>query len=107
MGGFAMKWLLASVVAFVTVVAAIEINDLRVQVSKMGSFDAQAAAAVKQFESDFFAKLRADEKTRLAKEALEQAQRNAALQQGLNWLPTQDMNKPVLSGEQPNKKAKQ
>ena len=102
-----MKWLLASIVAFVTVVAAIEINDLRVQVSKMGSFDAQAAAAVKQFETDFFAKLRADEKARLAREAMEQAQRNAALQQGLNWLPTRDMNKPVLWGEEPGKKANQ
>jgi hypothetical protein len=100
-----MKWLLASIVAFVTVVAAIEIDGLRVQVSKMGSFDAQAAAAVKQFEADFFAKVAADEKARLAKEAMEQAQRNAALQQGLNWLPTGDMNKPVLWGEEPKKKA--
>ena len=96
-----MKRLFALFVAFVSVIAVqlqVEINDLKVQLAKMGSLDAKAAAAVKQFETDFFAKLRADEKARLAREAMEQAQRNAALQQGLNWLPTRDMNKPVLWG---------
>jgi hypothetical protein len=110
MGGVAMKRLFALFVAFVSVIAVqlqVEINDLKVQLAKMGSLDAKAAAAVKQFETDFFAKLRADEKARLAKEAMEQAQRNAALQQGLNWLPTRDMNKPVLWGEEPGKKANQ
>jgi hypothetical protein len=110
MGIVAMKWLLSSIVVFITVVATqlqLEINDLKAQLRKMGTLDSKAAAAIKQFETDLFAKVGADEKTRLAKEAMEQAQRNAALQQGLNWLPTKDMDKPVLWGQEPNKKSSQ
>jgi hypothetical protein len=105
-----MKWLLSSIVVFITVVATqlqLEINDLKSRLEKVGALDSKAAAAIKQFETDFFAKVRADEKTRLAKEALAQAQRNAALREGLNWLPTKDMDKPVLWGDQANKKADQ
>ena len=105
-----MKWIQPSVIALlIAMVAALqtEINNLKTQLAKMGSLDAKAAAAVKQFETDFFAKLRADEKARLAQQAMQDAQRNRALQQGLNWLPTGDINKPVLWGEEPKKNANQ
>jgi len=74
---------------------------------KVGSLDSKSAAEIKEFEADFFAKVRADEKMRLAKEALEQAQRNATLREGLNWLPTKDMDKPVLWGQGADKKTSQ
>ena len=105
-----MKWIQPSVIALlIAMVAALqtEINNLKTQLAKMGSLDAKAAAAVKQFETDFFGKVRADEKARLAQQAMQDAQRNRALQQGLNWLPTGDMNKPVLWGEEPKKNANQ
>jgi len=105
-----MKWIQPSVIALlIAMVAALqtEINNLKTQLAKMGSLDAKAAAAVKQFETDFFAKVRADEKAKLAQRAMQDAQRNRALRQGLNWLPTGDMNKPVLWGEEPKKNANQ
>ena len=105
-----MKWIQPSVIALlIAMVAALqtEINNLKTQLAKMGSLDAKAAAAVKQFETDFFAKVRADEKARLAQQAMQDAQRNRALQQGLNWLPTDDMNKPMLWREEPKKNANQ
>jgi hypothetical protein len=105
-----MKWIQPSVIALlIALLAAMqtEINDLKAQQAKIGSLDAKAAAAVKQFETDFFAKLRADEKARLAQQAMQDAERNRALQQGLNWLPTGDMNKPVLWGEEPKKNPNQ
>jgi hypothetical protein len=105
-----MKWLLSSIVVFITAVAVqlqLEIIDLRSQLGKVGTADSKAAAAIKQFEADFFAKVRAEEKARLAKEAVQQAERNAALQEGLNWLPTKDMDKPVLWGDLAKDKAKQ
>ena len=105
-----MKWILSLIVVLITAVLVqlqLQISDLRSQLGKAGTLDSKAAAAIKQFETDFFAKVRADEKTRIAKEAMEQAQCNAALQQGLSWLPTKDMDKPVLWGDLPKDKAKQ
>jgi len=97
-----MRLILSGVLAILVsavVFLQVEADDLKAQLAKRGSFDAKAAAAVKQFEVDFFAKPRADEKARIAKEEMERTQRNAALQQGLNWLPTRDMDKRVLWGE--------
>ena len=100
-----MRWIspaFISLLCLAVVLLQREVIDLRKsQLAQAQALDAKAAAAIKQFEADFFAKLRADEKARLAKEALAQAQRNAALQQGLNWLPAKDMDKPVLWGDQP------
>ncbi len=55
-------------------------------------------AAVSKFERDFFAKLQAYETARNVVLARQQAQRNAAVAQGLKGLPTGDMGKPVLWG---------
>jgi hypothetical protein len=56
--------------------------------------DSSAAAAVTKFEKDFFAKLASDEARRQAALNFQQAQRNAAINQGLRGLPTGQMDHP-------------
>jgi hypothetical protein len=95
--------------ALVAAIASLqwEIINLNSDLEKLRVGDLTVVAAIQKFEKDLIAKQRADEKARLAAQAIQDAQRNAALQQGLNWLPTGDMNKPVLWGDQPKKKVNQ
>jgi Tfp pilus assembly protein PilX len=57
-----------------------------------------AAAAVTKFESDFFARLNAEEAAKAAALAAQEKQRNAAVDQSLRGLPAGSFNKPMLWG---------
>jgi len=89
--------------ALVAVIATLhwEIINLNSNLEKLRVGDLTVVAAIQKFEKDLIATQRADEKARLAAQTMQDAQRNAALREGLNWLPTGDMNKPVLWGSQP------
>ena len=92
-----MRWISLSVLSVLIGALALlqlEVNDLKTQLAKVGSVDQKVAAAVKQFEKDLFARMRADEKTRLGILAEQEAQRNRAIQEGLNRLPLGDFDRP-------------
>ena len=96
-----MRLLLSSIVGLLICAVVLlqhEIEDLKTQVSQA---DQRAASAVKQFETDLLAKIRADESTWLAAQALGDKQRAAVLNEGLKHLPTRDLDKPLLWGALP------
>jgi hypothetical protein len=75
-----------------------EINDLK---TRLRQADQRTVAAIEKFETDLLAKMRADDKTKLAAQVLADAQRRAALNEGLKHLPTGDFDKPALWGALP------
>jgi hypothetical protein len=96
-----MKGLFSCIIGLLICAVALlqrEINDLK---GRLRQADQRTAAAIEKFESDLLAKLRADEKTRLAAQILADAQRKAAINEGLRHLPTGDLNKPALWGALP------
>jgi hypothetical protein len=92
MGGKAMnKWIWPSVVALLMCCIAVmqkEIVDLQSR--------ADPAAAIQKFERDFFSRLNAEGKARAAQQAVQDAQWNAAVTEGLRGLPTKDLDKPAM-----------
>jgi hypothetical protein len=72
-----------------------EVLDLKKQIPASGD---SAAAAVRQFEKDFFARMNGEAIARQNVLAQQQAQRNAAIQQGLNGLPMKNLGQPVPWG---------
>lgn len=94
-----MRWILASTFSILVVSVTVlqtELNDVRHRLAAATTQNQSTAAALEKLEKDLFAKMRADEKTRLAILALEQAQRNRAINEGLNRLPLGDFDKPML-----------
>jgi hypothetical protein len=70
-------------------------SDLKkAQLAQAAALDARAAAAVRKFEVDLFAKLRAQEKTALGAQAWQNMLRDEALKEGLNRLPMGDFDRP-------------
>jgi hypothetical protein len=70
-----------------------EIADLRTQIRQL-----DPAAAVKQLEKDLFAKMQGEQNLKRGAEAAQDAQRRAAIDEGLKHLPTGNFRSPAYWG---------
>jgi hypothetical protein len=96
-----MKWMLVAVLVLLGAIG-IELKNLESKLDKLGSADSAAAAAVEKFEKDFFAKLSADEKARLAAIAEQDAARRKNIDAGLSALPSGNFRSPVYWNDKPS-----